>query len=719
MKRLATTASAALLVVIVVLAAGCGGGGGNSSGGGSNSTAAPAFSASQLASLPGSNWITNGGSTANQRYSPLDQINAGNVGRLKGMWHIHLRSGIAGKYSGEAQPIVYRGVMYIVTGADDVFAINAKTGAKMWTHRAHLNQEIKTVCCGWTSRGVALGDGQVYVGQLDGKLVALDQKTGRIVWSTQVAHYQDGYTITNAPLYYDGRVYTGVSGGEFGIRGRLTAFNAKTGREVWRFYTIPGPGQVGHDTWPSGNDAWKHGGGPVWQTPAVDPELGLIYFSTGNAAPDFNGAARPGDNLFTSSILAIDAKTGKYRWHYQEVHHDIWDYDAPSPDVLFDVSVGGRMRHAIAQAGKTGWVYILDRQTGKPLIGIDERAVPQAPSQATAATQPYPRGDAFVDHSVTPGAFRNFAKTLPKGTKYVNGGRTFTPYTPGGTAVATPSSLGGDDWFPMSYNPNTGYLYVCGVEQAQLFEGGKTAVFKTGKQFYGSTIAPQGVPAGTFTAIDTSTNRIAWQRHFNDSCYSGSTSTKGNIVFVGRNGGELQAYHAASGKSLWSFQTGAGANNTATVFSLDGKEVVAFYAAGSALAGSAHGDDVWLFGLDGKLGPARAGSLKGGVQHAGEKKQKKQQPTAAAKGSAVNVGATEFHFTLSAQTVHTGKVTFKVKNNGGIPHNLRINNQQTPNIDPGATATLEVNFTKPGDYPYLCTIPGHAAAGMKGVLKVE
>jgi uncharacterized cupredoxin-like copper-binding protein len=162
-----------------------------------------------------------------------------------------------------------------------------------------------------------------------------------------------------------------------------------------------------------------------------------------------------------------------------------------------------------------------------------------------------------------------------------------------------------------------------------------------------------------------------------------------------------------------------GANNTATVFSLDGKEVVAFYAAGSALAGSAHGDNVWLFGLDGKLGPARAGSLKGGVQHAGEKKQKKQQPTAAAKGSAVNVGATEFHFTLSAQTVHTGKVTFKVKNNGGIPHNLRINNQQTPNIDPGATATLEVNFTKPGDYPYLCTIPGHAAAGMKGVLKVE
>jgi len=717
MKRLGTASIIGLLVAIVVLAAGCGGSGSNSS------SAAPAFSSSELASLPTKNWITNGGSISNQRYSPLSQINAGNVGRLKGIWHIHLRSGSAGKYSGEGQPLVYKNVMYVVTGADDVFAIDAKTGAKKWTYRANLNQKIATICCGWDSRGVALGDGKVYVGQLDGKLVALDQKTGRVTWSTQVARYQQGYTITSAPLYYNGRVYTGLSGGEYGIRGRLTAFDAKTGKEDWRFYTIPGPGEIGHDTWPATGNAWKHGGAPVWQTPAVDPKLGLLYFSTGNASPDFNGAARAGDNLFTSSILAIDAKTGKYRWHFQEVHHDIWDYDAPSPVVLFNVSVGGRERQAIAETGKTGWAYILDRETGKPLIGIDERPVPQAPAQKTAATQPYPRGDATVAQSVSPNAFRSYASTLPKGTRLVNGGRIFTPYTPGGTALTTPSDLGGTDWPPMSFNPKTSYLYVCGTEQAQLYAGDKTAVFKSGKTFVAGTAASQAVPAGTFTAIDASTNRIAWQKHFSNSCYSGSTTTAGNIVFVGRNGGQLQAYNATNGQLRWSFQTGAGANNTPTVFSLDGKEVVAFYAGGSALAGTAHGDDLWLFGLDGKLGPARPGSLTGGVAHAGNQKKSKQKApkaqTPAANASTVNVGATEFKFTFSTQTVRTGTVTFKVTNNGGIPHNLLINHKQTPNIDPGATATLKVTFTKPGNYFYECTIPGHAEAGMKGVLKVK
>ena len=714
MKRLGSIATAALFfAAVALLVAACGGSGSNSN----NSAASPAFSPSELQARPTTNWITNGGSISNQRYSPLTQIDTANVSQLKGLWHVHLGSGSAGKYSGEAQPLVYKNVIYIVTGADDVFAIDAHTGAKKWTYRANLNQKIKTICCGWTNRGVGLGDGKVYVGQLDGKLVALDQKTGQIAWSTQVASYQQGYTITSAPLYYNGRVYTGVSGGEYGIRGRLTAFDAKTGKEDWRFYTIPGPGEVGHDTWPATGDAWKHGGAPVWQTPAVDPELGLLYFSTGNAAPDFNAAARAGDNLFSSSIIAIDAKTGKYRWHFQEVHHDIWDYDAPSPVVLFDVAVGGRERHALAQAGKTGFVYILDRETGKPLIGIDERPVPQAPAQKTAATQPYPRGDAVVAQSVSPEAFRTFTTSLPKGTKLTNGGRIFTPYSPGGTTVATPSSLGGTNWFPMSFNQETGHLYVCATEQAQLFEGGKTAVYKSGKQFVGSAIAPQATPDGTFTAIDASTDRIAWQKHFSDSCYSGSTTTAGNLVFVGRNDGHLQAYNATDGKLHWSFQTGAGANDTATVFSLDGNEVVAFYAAGSALSGSAHGDDLWLFGLDGKLGPARAGSSTGGSQHAGEKKPAKTK--APANASTVNVGATEFKFTLSTQTVHTGTITFKLTNNGGIPHNLSINGKQTPNIDPGATTTLKVTFSKPGSYPYLCTLPGHAAAGMKGVLTVK
>ncbi|HEU0288013.1 MAG TPA: PQQ-binding-like beta-propeller repeat protein, partial [Nocardioidaceae bacterium] len=337
----------------------------------STSAAAPAFTAAELAAAPTDDWITNGGSLSNQRYSPLDQITSDNVSKLGGVWHVNLRgSGLAAKYSAESQPLVYNGTIYVPTGQDDVFAVDADTGKIRWEHKANLDQKISVVCCGWLSRGVALGDGKVYIGQLDGKLVALDQQTGKVAWSTVVMPWQQGYSITSAPLYFDGLVITGISGGEFGIRGRVTAYDAKTGKEVWRFYTIPGPGEPGHETWPQTGDAWQHGGAPVWQTPSVDPELGLLYFSTGNASPDLDGSRRAGDNLFAASIVAVDAKTGEYRWHFQQVHHDIWDYDAPSPTVLFDVTIDGKLRHGIGEAEKTGWLYLLDRTNGKPLLPI-------------------------------------------------------------------------------------------------------------------------------------------------------------------------------------------------------------------------------------------------------------------------------------------------------------------------------------------------------------
>jgi alcohol dehydrogenase (cytochrome c) len=219
--------------------------------------AAPAFSAEDLTALPRENWITNGGTLFNQRYSPLDEIDSSNVKDLKGVWRTHLRkSGVAAKYSQEAQPIVYKGVMYVPTGEDDVFAVNAANGQILWEYQGKLDQTISTICCGWLSRGVALGEGKLYLGRLDGNLVAIDQQTGKEVWRTLVMPWQRGYSITSAPLYYDGLVITGISGGEFGIRGRVTAYDADTGKEVWRFYTVPGPGQVGHDTWPQDNDAW-------------------------------------------------------------------------------------------------------------------------------------------------------------------------------------------------------------------------------------------------------------------------------------------------------------------------------------------------------------------------------------------------------------------------------------------------------------------------------
>jgi alcohol dehydrogenase (cytochrome c) len=696
-------------VVIVSLAA--------TSGGGSM---APAFSAKQLASTPSDDWITNGGSISNDRYSALDRINTSNVAQLKGIWHIHLKSGVAAKYSGEGQPLEYKGVIYAITGADDVFAIDAKSGARKWVYHARLNPKITTVCCGWTSRGVALGDGSVYLGQLDGKLVALDQRSGKVEWKTQVMPWQQGYTITSAPLYYDGRVYTGISGADNGIRGRVTAYDAKTGKMLWRFYTIPGPRQVGHDTWPQTGDAWKHGGASVWQTPAVDPDLGLLYFSTGNASPDFSGANRAGDNLFASSIVAIDAKTGTYRWHFQEVHHDIWDYDAPSPVVLFDVTVNGKLVHGLGEPGKTGWDYLLDRETGKPLYGITEKPVPQSSwaQEHTSPTQPFPNSGAFVPHTVS-AAGLNAVRQAAAATLSKNGaapkivpGPFFSPPSHGGTIYAfSPGALGGSEWPPSSYNPNTQMLYVCGQTSAEtLVAGTQPEQTKPGEQQLGSTITETGGDnPGVLAAIDARSGRLVWERHWPTSCYSGTVTTAGKLVFVGRNGGQLQAYDAANGNLLWSFQTGAGANSTATVFKRGGKEVIAYYAAGNALAGTAHGDNLWLFGLDGTLGPVSPGKTPAAAKpHAGKAKA----------ASTVEVNGGEFFFKLSSQTAKLGKVTFVFKNVGHVGHDFAIAGNSTQVINPGQTAKLSVTFTKAGSYPYLCTVPGHAAAGMKGVLRV-
>lgn len=346
---------------------------------------------------PGKDWLTNGGDLTNQRYSTLKQINTSNVKQIKGAWMTRLKgSGLGGKYSFEATPLVKDGVMYVITGNDDVFALNARTGEILWEYWSGVDQKISTVCCGWVNRGVALGEGKVFFGQFDANVVALDMKTGKLVWKTPIEQWENGYTITSAPIYYDGTIYIGISGGEFGIRGRLTALNAERGEILWRAYTLPAPGEFGSDTWPAGTDHSMRGGAAIWNTPALDPELGLVYFATGNCGPDYDGSMREGDNLFCASIMAVNAKTGAYAWHFQQVHHDLWDYDAASPVVLFDTVIDGQPRKGIAEAGRTGWVYILDRTNGQPLIGIEERPVPQEPRQKTAKTQPFPVGDATV-----------------------------------------------------------------------------------------------------------------------------------------------------------------------------------------------------------------------------------------------------------------------------------------------------------------------------------
>jgi quinohemoprotein ethanol dehydrogenase len=555
-------------------------------------TLAPAFSPTDLSAPPTTGWLTNGGTLSNQRFSPLREINRDNVANLKGKWRTKLASGGGAQHSGQGQPIVHAGVIYITTGASDVLAVAADKGNILWRYEAKLDGNRVRTCCGWVNRGVALGEGLVFVGRLDAQIVALDQRTGKPVWTVQAEDSTQGYSIVSAPLYYGGMVITGFGGGEHATRGRVKAFDAKSGKLLWTFYTIPGPGEFGHDTWPADNDAWKYGGAPVWQTPAVDPALGLIYFSTGNAGPDFNGSVRAGDNLFTVSIVALDVKTGKYRWHFQQVHHDIWDYDSPNPVILFDAPYQGRMRKGIAEVSKTGWVYILDRETGKPLLPIEERPVPQEPRQHTAATQPYVVGDSVVPQEID---------IPPEGFTPVNKGRIFTPFW---DKVVLYKPQMGVNWPPSSYDPATHRMFICGIDHVassvsdmQPFAPPTSHDARLG----GGGANPGVARRGTFTAMDLTTNRIVWQQQWPSSCFNGTLATAGGLVFVGRSDGRFTALDSDSGNRLWQFQTDAGVAASASTFEHGGQQYVVVLAAGTQYGGGKKGDSLWLFSLDGTI----------------------------------------------------------------------------------------------------------------------
>lgn len=543
-------------------------------------------------------WTTHGGDYYNRRYSQLNQITSENIGDLKPTWVASLGSGGGTKYSGEATPLVVDGVMYVATGENDIFALDAKTGEKIWAYHPDIDQEMNTVCCGWTTRGVAIGDGKVYAGLLDARLIALDQKTGELVWETKVAEWQEGYTVTSAPLYYNGKVYTGVAGGEYGIRGRIMAYDSELGREVWRFNTIPGPGDLHGDSWPADTNAWKTGGAPVWNTPAVDPELGYIYFATGNAAPDLDGSNREGDNLYNNSVVALNAENGDYVWHFQEVHHDIWDMDPANPVILYDVEMDGKMRKGLGQAGKTGWVYFLDRTDGSPLVGIEEKPVPQLAEQKTSATQPIPIGDAFVPQAVTQEDVDRDLEDTFEGKI----GSIFTPFWDEPITLK-PGPQGGANWPPSAYNPDTELFYVLGNDTYMAFSREDEDAFKEGYIYMGSIMAPvsNAPQRGTVTALDVKTNKIVWQKNWDTVAYSGVLTTKGNLVFVGHNDGRLIAFDAKTGDQVWEYMMDAGANAPSITYEIDGEQYIAIYAAGNALAGTKHGDKVYVFKLGGRL----------------------------------------------------------------------------------------------------------------------
>jgi alcohol dehydrogenase (cytochrome c) len=560
-------------------------------------TLSAAYTPEDMAAHPTTRWITNGGNLANQRYSPLDEIDRGNVAGLKAHWRASLNgSGVIPRGSNQGEPIYHDGVLYVTTSENDVFAVDVDTGELLWDYAAELNPERVAACCGWAVRGLAIGEGKVFIGRLDAVLVALDQETGEVAWDVQIADPGEFYSITSAPRYFDGMVFTGTSGGVMGTRGRMQAYDAATGELIWTFYTVPAPGELGHDTWPQDSDVWKYGGAAVWQTPSIDPELGMMYFGTSNPGPVGNGALRQGDNLFSSSVVAIDVHTGEYRWHFQEVHHDIWDYDASNPTVLFDVEIPdengrGVMRKGIAQAGKTGWVYLLDRTNGEPLVGIEELPVPQEPRQHTSPTQPYPIGDALVPQ---------FIDIPPEGYDLVNEGRIFTPFWQDPVLWKPFAAMNHP---PSSYDPEAGLLFVCATDG---FWGAANVdpdfpIEPTGVYSGNDVLRVQGPRRGTFGAIDVRTNRLAWHQQWVDGCYSGSLATAGGLVFIGRSDGRITAVDSATGRRLWQFQTDGGVNAPPITFERDGVQYLAVYAGGTALSASRKSDGLWLFSLNGTM----------------------------------------------------------------------------------------------------------------------
>jgi len=525
-------------------------------------------------------WTTNGGDLSNDRYAPLDQITPENAKTLGGAWRTELPGA-----SSKASPIIADGVMYVAAGGGAisgggggaVYALDARTGAIKWTFSPQ-GAGISAL-----NKGVAIGDGKVFVGLSNAHVAAIDIKTGQLVWDGLAGEDPpaEGQFISAAPVVADGKVLVGVGSGDAGFRCRLVALDVKTGKQVWRFISIPGPGETGHDTWPAEGDAWQHGGGGVWSSPAVDTELGLVIIGTGSAYPQYGGDVRPGANLYTASVVALDLKTGEYRWHYQAVHHEIWESDLGAPMVLYDAMVDGKPRKAVAALRMDGYIFLLDRKTGKPIIPVEERPVKQNVRLKTWPTQPFPIG---VD-KVGPNCVEKDA--LPIG--FV-AGCFWEPVDYDQPNVVAPMST---RFAPISYDSKDRLFFVSGGADAHWARRQPNPYF-----FNYSSTAPGIKSYGLLTAFNADTDKIVWQKRLNwpIAFGGGSTVTAGGVVFHGQPDGNIQAYSAKTGDLLWEFQTGAPALGAITAYRLDGKDYVSL----------ATGQYVWSFALDGKVAPLPA-----------------------------------------------------------------------------------------------------------------
>ena len=490
------------------------------------------------------NWMTYSGDYSGKRFSGLDQINVNNARTMVAKWVY--QTGATGKL--ETSPLVVDGILYATAQDDRAFALDARTGRPIWMYQRQLPGDIRP-CCGRVNRGLAILGDKVFLGTLDAHVIALDAKTGNVVWDVVAADYRTGHSFTVAPLAVKNLVVIGISGGEYGVRGFIDAYDAATGERKWRFYTVPGPGEPGHESWEG--DSWKTGGAPAWNTGTYDPATNQIFWPTGNPAPSNRGEGRAGDNLYSNSLLALNADTGKMNCYFQFTKHDEHDWDATQIPVMIDA--GGK--HLIAQADRNGFFYVIDRSTGKLLSA-------NAYGKTTWSDTKDAEGRPVANNQSSP--------TLE--------GRTVCP-----------GALGTTNFMAPTYDPQTALFYVTARDQCDIFSTAPQP-YEAGHAYYGSAYFPseEAKPyRGFLKAIDPTTGQVKWKFEHASPTWSGVLSTAGGLVFTGDAEGNFIAFDAALGKAVWHFQMGGAVYAAPMAFAVDGKEYVAI-AAGSA---------VYAFGL--------------------------------------------------------------------------------------------------------------------------
>ncbi|MGH7963721.1 MAG: PQQ-dependent dehydrogenase, methanol/ethanol family [Candidatus Binatia bacterium] len=495
-------------------------------------------------------WLMFGGNYQNWRFSPLQDINRQNAKNLQVAWIF--QTGVAGQF--QAAPLVADGVLYLTAAYNLLYALKAATGEPLWKYEHPLPADLR-ICCGPGNRGVALADDKVFMATLDARLVALDRKTGAVVWNTKIDEYTNGYSATLAPLVIKDKIFVGIAGGEYGIRGYIDAYDVKTGARKWRRYTTPGEGEKGVETW--AGDSWKNGGAPAWVTGSYDPEQNVLFWATGNPSPDWNGDTRKGDNLYSNSVLALDPETGEIKWYFQFTPHDIWDYDGNTGLFLVDVQRGGQTVKALAQPNRNGYLYVLDRNTGKYLHSAQ-----------------------YVDQL-------NWAKGLDENGRPMVDPK-FVPMPGGNPEFICPGNVGGQNGaWTAAYSPATKYIYVPVVESCGKMEK-SVSVFIQGIPFWGGgpgvTQGDDQSSYGHLSAIDPTTGAIKWRYVDEYPLVGGTLATAGGLVFTGNQSGYALAFDDKTGELLWKFQTGSSVRGQPTTYKVGDRQYVAVPSGGGGLA---------------------------------------------------------------------------------------------------------------------------------------